>query len=58
MCEISSKLTVKTLENVIDVVLMFLLLTSNILFHIFFKVSIVDLEKPVFVCWESSLLNG
>ena len=37
---------------------MFLLLTSNILFHTFFKVSIVDLEKHVFVCWESSLLNG
>ena len=43
-CEICSKLTVKTLEQLIDVILVFLLLTLNI-FHTFFYVSIVDFEQ-------------
>ena len=42
--KICSTLTIKTPENVNNVVLVFLLLTSNI-FHTFFIVSIVDYEQ-------------
>ena len=43
----------KNTNNIIDVVLVFLLSTSN-LFHTFFSVSIVEFEQ-VNVCWVDSL---
>ena len=48
-CEICSKLIIKTPENVIEVVLVFLLLTLNI-FTLFSGVSMVGSEK-VNVSW-------
>ena len=55
-CEICSKLTIKHQNNVIDVILMFLLLTMNI-FHTFSSVSIVDFEQ-VNVSWDVTCLNS
>ena len=55
MCEICSKSTITTTNDVIDVVLAFLLLTLNI-FQIFFSVSIADFEQ-VIVSWDIGNTN-
>ena len=49
-CEICLKLTIKTLEDVIDAILVFLLLTENT-FQPFSSVSIVNFEQ-VNVSWD------
>ena len=53
MCEICSKLTIKTPERRQRRLLVFLLLTLNI-FHTFFIVFYVDFEQ-VYVNWEKAI---
>ena len=55
-CEVCSKLIKKLRNNVVNVALLFSLLTLNIL-HTFYSVSIVDFEH-VNVSWEAGFMRN